>query len=241
MAFIPQKIRILKFIAEQGVATVDDISRSLFKNDKPSTVRVTLHQLGVRHTKYGDVKHGVWYIDKSRLFDLLRTYFPDFPALDVRPVLLHLVPHSLEMNRIRTALEKTSQITVTQWWSENFIRASLPHGENIANKKIPDAIFWRRRADNTLQKFFLEYERTLKNKDRYEEIFRCYAKREDVKNKNVIYICESDFVKEELEQVEAKLATAGKLDGAGLFFQFVTLESFYKIYSNNPTHKEEKQ
>jgi len=65
--------------------------------------------------------------------------------------------------------------------------------------------------------------------------------REDVKNKNVIYICENDFVKEELEQVEAKLAKAGKLEGAGLFFQFVTLASFYKIYSNNPTHKEEKQ
>lgn len=241
MAFIPQKISILKFIAEQGVATVDDISRSLFKNDKSSTVRVTLHQLDVRHTKYGDVKHGVWYIDKPRLFDLLRTYFPDFPAFDVRPILLHLVPHSLEMNRIRTTLEKTSQITITQWWSENFIRASLPNGENIANKRIPDAIFWRRRADHTSQKLFLEYERTLKNKDRYEEIFRCYANREDVKNKNVIYICENDFVKEELEQVEAKLAKAGKLDGAGLFFQFVTLASFYRTYSNNPTHKEEKQ
>ncbi len=242
MAFIPQKIRILKFIAEQGVATVDDISRSLFKNDKSSTVRVSLHQLGVRHTKYGDVKHGVWYIDKPRLFDLLMTYFPDSPAFEVRPILLHLVPHSLEMNRIRTALEKTSQITITQWWSENFIRASLPQGENIASKKIPDAIFWRRRrADDTLQKFFLEYERTLKNKDRYEEIFRCYAKREDVKNKNVIYICENDFVKEELEQVESKLAKVGKLDGVGLFFQFVTLENFYKIYSNNPTNKEEKQ
>jgi hypothetical protein len=242
MTTIPQKIRILKFIAEQGVVTVDDINRGLFKDDKSSIIRVTLHQLKIAHTKFGNIKHGVWYIDKPELFDLLKTYFPNIPAFEVKPLLLYQVPHNLEINRIRIALEKASHIAIDQWWSERFIRAlPSPIGGGIAAKNIPDAIFWRRRTDGTKQKFFLEYERTLKNKNRYEEIFCSYAKREDVSHKNVIYICENDFIREELVRVEAKLAKAGKLSGTGIYFQFVTLENFYKTYSNNPPNKEEKQ
>ena len=94
MAFIPQKIRILKFIAEQGIVTVDDINRGLFKNDKSSSIRVTLHKLDIGHAKFGHIKHGVWYIDKPELFDLLRTYFPHIPALEA-PVLAHTLFHSL--------------------------------------------------------------------------------------------------------------------------------------------------
>jgi hypothetical protein len=242
MVFIPQKIRILKFIAEQGVVTVDDINRGLFENDKSTTIRVTLHQLQIVHSKFGNIKHGVWYIDKPALFDLLKTFFPNIPTFEVKPLLLYQVPHNLEINRIRIALEKNNQIAIDQWWSERFIRAlPSPIGGRIAASKIPDAIFWRRRTDGTKQKFFLEYERTLKNKNRYEEIFCSYAKREDVSQKNVIYICENDFIKEELRQVEEKLAKAGKLAGAGLYFQFITLENFYKTYSNNPTNQEEKK
>ncbi len=232
MAAVPQKIRILKFIAEQGIVTVDDINRHLFEDDKSSTIRVTLHQLKIGHVKFGHIKHGVWYIDKPELFDLLKTYFPNIPTFEVKPLLLYQVPHNLEINRIRITLEKTQQIAIEEWWSERFIRAlPSPLRGKIANSKIPDAIFWRRRTDGTRQKFFLEYERTLKNKDRYEEIFRSYSQREEVDNKNVIYICENDFIREELKQVEEKLAKAGKLAGAGLYFQFVTLENFYKTYS----------
>lgn len=242
MSVIPKKIRILKFIAEQGVVTVDDINRGFFEDDKSSAVRVALHKLKIGHAKFGNIKHGVWYIDRQELFDLLITYFPNLPSFEVKPLLLYLIPHNLEINRIRIALEKNSHIAIDQWWSERFIRAlPSPLGEGIANSKIPDAIFWRRRTDGTKQKFFLEYERTLKNKDRYEEIFRSYVRRHDVENKNVIYICENDFIREELTQVEVKLAKAGKLGGTGLYFQFVTLENFYKAYSNNPIKEEEKQ
>lgn len=242
MGFIPQKIRILKFIAEQGVVTVEDINHGLFEDYKCSTIRVTLHQLEIAHAKFGNIKHGVWYIDKPELFDLLKTYFPNIPTFEVKPLLLYQVPHNLEINRIRIAFEKARHIAIDQWWSERFIRAlPPPMGGRIASAKIPDAIFWRRRTDGTRQKFFLEYERTLKNKDRYEEIFRSYAQRHDVDNKNVIYICANDFIREELTQLEAKLAKAGKLSEAGLYFQFVTLDNFYKTYSNNPTNKEEKQ
>ncbi len=242
MVSIPQKIKILKFIAEQGIVTVDDINRGLFEDDKSATIRVTLHQLEIGHAKFGNIKNGVWYIDKPELFDRLKIFFPKIPTFEVKPLLLYQVPHTLEINRIRITLEKTRHIDIDQWWSERFIRAlPSPIGGKIATKNIPDAIFWRRRTDGALQKFFLEYERTLKNKNRYEEIFCSYAKREDVNHKNVIYICENDFIKEELEHVEAKLAKTGKLDGVGLYFQFVTLENFYKTYTNNPINQEEKQ
>ena len=240
MPLIPQKIRILKFIAEQGIVTIDDINRALFNDDKTATIRVTLHRLSMGHAKFGEIKHGVWYIQKQASFELLKTYFPDLPAFEVRPLLLHNVPHNLEINRIRIVLEKTSKLAIDQWWSENFIRAlPSPVRGKIANTKIPDAIFWRRRTDGTRQKFFLEYERTLKNKQRYEEIFCSYAKKNDVDKRNVIYICENDFIREELLQTEGKLAKAGKLAGTGLYFQFVTLSRFYQSHSNNNLNKEE--
>lgn len=242
MSVVPQKIRILKFIAEQGVVSIDDINRALFTNDKSSIIRVTLHNLKIGHTKYGKIKHGVWYINKPESYDLLRTYFTNIPAFEVKAFHLYQVPHNLEINQIRIAFQKSSQITIDQWWSERFVRAlPSPIGGKIAHTNIPDAIFWRRRTDGTLQKYFLEYERTLKNKDRYVEIFSSYAEREDVGNKNVIYICENDFIRDELKGVEEKLAKAGKLSGTGLYFQFITLNDFYKIYSINPTNKEEKQ
>ena len=39
MGGIPQKIHILKFIAEQGVVTVDDVNQSLFNTNKSSIIR----------------------------------------------------------------------------------------------------------------------------------------------------------------------------------------------------------
>ena len=238
MGYIPQKICILKFVCEQSIVTIEDVSQS--QNIKPSVARVTLHQLGIAHTKYGDIKHGIWYINRPELFDLLRSYFPDLPTFKVRPLLLHQVVHSLTMNRIRITLEQTHHLTVAQWWSENYIRSlPSPIGRRIAHTKIPDAIFWRRRTDGSQQKFFLEYERTLKNKSRYECILQAYTKCPDVSHRNVLYICENTFIKEELEHIEKKLAQTGKIPGAGLYFQFVTLENFFNTYGHHK--KEERQ
>ena len=236
----PQKVRILKYVAEQGVVTIGDINASLFESDRTSTIRVTLHQMGVAHVKFGRIQYGVWYIEDPKLLGLLRTYCPDIPDFQVRPLLLYLVPHSLEINQIRTTLENSPQANIIRWWSEAHIRAlPLSMRADMNNSKIPDAIFWRRRSDGGEQKYFLEYERSLKNKERYEDIFRFYAGRDDVGNRNVIYICESEFIKSELEDVEAKLARTGKLDSSGRCFQFITREGFYKTYSNKPS-KEEK-
>jgi hypothetical protein len=233
---IPQKIHILKFVGEQGIVTIPDVARHLFQSDKLSYVRVTMHELGIAHMKYRDIPNGIWYIDNPKLFELLKSYFPQLPPFEVRPVTLHYVDHSLELNRIRTAFTKSNLISIDEWWSEDYIRA-LPNFD-FGNIKTPDAIFWRKRQDGTRQKVFLEYERTLKNKDRYKDIFRNYSKHKDVKNRNVIYLCQTSTIREELLEVENKLAAIGKLEGAGLYFQFVTLENFYKTYDNQTTTKE---
>lgn len=236
MRVIPQRIHILKFIGEQGIVTIPDVDRHLFQSQKSAYVRVTMHELGIAHMKYREVPNGIWYINDPKLYELLKSYFPALPAFDVRPVVLHHVDHSLELNRIRTALTKTDLVIIDEWWSENHIKA-LPNSD-FASGKIPDAIFWRRRQDGSHQKLFLELERTLKNKDRYEDIFRGYAMREDVRDGNVIYLCGTPIIKEELLAIEKKLVAAGKLEGTGLSFQFVTLESFYKTYNYQPKKKE---
>lgn len=241
MRAIPQKIHILKFIGEQGIVTVSDVARHLFQSDKSDVVRITMHQLGVTHRQYPGIQNGVWYIDKPQLYELLRSYFPNLPRFYVRPVFHDQIPHYLELNRIRTTFERSSKFIIDQWWSEQYIR-SLPPEERsyFSNTKIPDAIFWRKRQDGSLQKYFLEFERSSKAKDRYETIFCSYAKREDARKRNVIYICLTPLIRERLVNIETKLARAGKLERAGVCFQFITLEGFYNSYAVNQLNREEQ-
>ena len=240
MVFVTQRIKILKFVAEQGVVTLDDVARHLRKPNQNPVIRTALHDCGLAHTKYGEIKHGLWYIQNPKLFnEIKRYYFPYIPSFYVRKLHLHLVDHALELNRIRTTLEQTNRIMLDQWWSEGYIRALPASLGSDGVAKIPDAIFYRRRTDGSKQIFFLEYERTLKNKERYRDIFRFYAKRKDVKNKNVIYLRQDEFIKEQLEEVEARFAKTSELDGAGLYFQFIALDDFYKTYSTNNTTQEE--
>ena len=241
MRAVPQKIQILKFIGEQGVVTLSDVAAHLSCPDKISYIRVTLYKLGIIHIKYRQIPNGVWFIDNSKLCDLLNSCYPDpeSPCFELRPVVWLEIPHSLELNRIRTTFEQTDVITIDQWWSENYIRA-LPAAlkEGLGTFKIPDAIFWRKKTDGSRQKYFLEYERTLKNTDRYEEIFCSYAKREDVKDRNVIYICATAYIKDRLQRVEEYLIKIERLPQAGLF-QFITLEGFYETHANHYLKKGE--
>ncbi len=239
---IPQKLLILKFIVEQGVVTLEDIKQFLNIPNDSGSIRVSLYQLGISHIKYGKIPHGVWYVSNSQSIELLRTYFRELPQFPIRRIHLHLVPHSLGMNRIRIILQKSQNIKVSAWWSEHYIRALTPDMRfGILMSKIPDAIFWRDRCNGTQQKFFLEYERTLKSKARYMDLFRYYSQRNDVLNRNVIYICENDTIKTELEKIEQFLVKSGRMESTGLYFQFITFEKFCLQYSiQNPIQKEEE-
>ncbi len=235
----PQKIQILKFIGEQGIASIADLASFLSQPSKSESIRRTLYKLGVAQIKQPGIKHGIWYINKPELYKLLKCYYPNLPLYEIKPVPAPQYQHYLEINRIRTVIQKSSQITIDEWWSEHYIRAITPVWRNKAgNSIIPDAIFWRKRPDGTRQQFFLEFERSLKNHERYADILCSYANREGVQNRNVLYICKTSEIRKELMTVEARLVQTGKLEGAGIYFQFVTLESFYKTYGSEQFTKE---
>jgi hypothetical protein len=195
-----------------------------------------MDEIGLARMKFGKVKYGVRYIDNQDLYNLLRSYFPEFPLMRVRKLNLSLIEHSLAINKIRAVFTQTARIQIMNWWSEEYIRA-LPEErrEGIPYRKNPDAIFWRKRKDGTQQKIFLEYERSLKNKNRYESIFQFYAAREDTKNKNVFYICEDEFIREKLKAIEKEFADKEKIKSTGRYFQFITLKDFNREMGPNNT------
>ena len=240
MCAIAPKIHILRFVWEQGIVTVDDVTRHLFKPNQSRAVRIALYKLGLTRVKYEKIKHGVWLIEKPELFNLINFYFPELPAVRINTIPVAQFLHYLGINRIRTTLEKSSQITVDEWWSENYIRC-LPSSvrAKFCPSQTPDAVFWVKRKDGNRQQFFLEFERSQKSKERYEEIFLSYAKRPDVGKRNVLYICQTSHIREELLSIEANMVKAGKLDESGRYFQFVTLDSFYKTYGDEPLKNEE--
>ena len=237
MASIPQKVRILRFAAEQGVVSLDDVARFLHRTDQMPAVRTALHESGLSNFNYAKLKLGIWYLTQPESLDLLQYYFPDLPYFSLHSLGFYVIEHALELNRIRFTLQESKKLTVTQWLSENHIRALSCSGMSIGHGMYPDAIFYRQRADRTQQKFVLEYEKTFKNIDRYKNIFRAYSRREDVKGRNVIYICKTPSIKENLEEIETRMAKTGELEGAGLFFQFIVQDDFYRTY-NNPKQEE---
>lgn len=236
MGSISQKVRILRFAAEQGVVSLDDVARFLNRTDQIAAVRTALHESGLSNFNYSKLKLGIWYLSKPESLDLIQYHYPELPHFGIHSLGFYVIDHALELNRIRLTLEESKQITITQWLSENHIRALASSGMRI-NGACADAVFYRQRADRTQQKFFLEYEKTFKNIDRYKRIFRAYSRREDVKDRNVIYICKTPLIKQNLEYLELKMAKTGELEGAGLFFQFILLDEFYRTY-NNPKQEE---
>lgn len=240
MKEITLKIQVLRFVAEQRFVKAEDIcGRSFWRSNKLDTVRVTMNQLGLARIRYGNVKYGVRYIDNPRLIEILKEYYDDLAKFKIRTAHPEQIPHALGVNHIRNILENSSKIKITKWWSEEYLR-SLPvesRDGRMSRYKIPDAIFFQERRDGTTSKFFLEYERSLKSNERYEEIFKFYESRRDIKEKSVLYVCENEFIKKRLIGLEEILAKKGRLKTKGEYFQFVTMEEFNQSF-NTTTPKE---
>ena len=142
---IPQKIQFLRFIAEQGIVSAHCINRYFFKENKIDVIISTLYQLGVTRMWYGGAQGGVWQITDGKLYKLLKTYYSDLGGLTVSRIKgTNLVPHFLEMNRIRTVFEKSGHFDMALWLSERVIRA-IPVNQRsdiCPAQKPPDAVYW---------------------------------------------------------------------------------------------------
>lgn len=233
MSFLPKRIQMLKFVAEQGVVSVDDVRDYFGYLKKSDTPRVVLNQYGLGKAKFGGLRHGIRFINSVDHLNLLHSYFPSMPQFEVMPIQWHLVPHSLGINRIRVLLEKSSDIKICEWLSENYLRA-LPTfmRDSIPLSRLPDAIFYIEKSEGKKSKYFLEYERSLKNKQRYIELFQYDSSRDDVKNKNVIYICKNNQIVNYLKRTEKECVRLGKMDAYGKYFQFLSFDQFVQSYKN---------
>ena len=60
---ITQKLRILRFVAEQTIVSAQEINRYFFTDDRTNLVVSTLYQLGLARMKFGLVPGSLWYID----------------------------------------------------------------------------------------------------------------------------------------------------------------------------------
>ena len=235
MKKIPLKARIIRYVCEQGIVSVEDLAAQFKSESSMDSFRVMMYQIGFTRMKYENAKYGVWCVQDPKLLDCLKKYYPELPRFQIRDASLYRVAHSLGLNYIRRTYERMKQLNITDWWTEEYIRA-LPceQRKEISLRWCPDAVFWR----NTKQKIFLEYERTYKNIKRYALIFRAYEKRNDIGRKSVLYICEDEIIMRRLVRVYQKLLAGGKLRREDLF-QFTTLASFNKIKINSRKERKE--
>ena len=229
MKKIPLKAKIIKYVCEQGIVSVEDLADQFRSESSMGSFRVMMYQIGFTRIKFENVKYGVWCIQDPKLLDVLKKYYPELPHFQIRDASMYRIPHSLGLNYIRRTYERMKQLSIIEWWSEEYIRA-LPYEERqeISLRWCPDAVFWRLKNGNAKQKIFVEYERTYKNIKRYALIFRSYEKRKDVGRKSVLYICEDEKIMRRLVRTYRKLLDGGKLRKEELF-QFTTLSDFNKI------------
>ena len=224
--------------------SAQDINRYFFNPstslmvDKTDVIISTLYQLGVSRMWYGKAYGGVWKIGDPKLYKLLKIYYPDLWDLKVsRMSGTNLVPHFLEMNRIRTVFEKSGHFDMALWLSERLIRA-IPVNQRsdiCPAKKPPDAVFWVFKKEGGQKKFFLECERHFNSTEkRYREIFESYFWREDAKDHNVIFLCGNPKIQRRLISIQSKMFLSSDN------FQFLTLEGFYRNYEQAVVKPEAK-
>ena len=233
---IPQKIQILKFVAEQGIVSAQNVNRYFFSEDKINVIISTMYQLGLARMWYGNIYGGVWQIGDPKLYQLLRTYYPDLSGLKVRPIPMNLVPHYLEMNRIRAVFEKSGHFDIALWLSERLIQAiPVNQRSNICPVKAPDAVFWLMCKSGGQKKFFIECERHYNSTDkRYREMFETYSRRIDAKEGNVVYFCGSREIQRRLINIASKMSVSDE------HLRFQLLEDFYNKYLTPPINREQK-
>lgn len=226
---IPLRAKVIRYVCEQGLVSVEDVHSHFQGQRSIDTFRVMMYQIGLTRLKYNKAKHGVWCVQEPRLLDCVHRYFPELPRFLIREKSYYQIAHCLGLNLIRRNYEQTDKLKIVDWWSEELIRA-LPakRRQDIDLRWCPDAVFWRLRKGKVAQKVFIEYERTYKNIRRYSMILGAYEKRKDIAPKSVLYICENEKVLKPLVRAYQKLLERGQLRKDDLF-QFTTIKDINNI------------
>ena len=98
-------------------------------------------------------------------------YLADFAEREKDPAEPQ-IPHVLELNRIRLALERSRVLVF--WVPEVFIRA-VNQSPKLNYAKAYDAVATVRLGDGVRAEFAIEYERTLKSEQKYAKILEAIA------------------------------------------------------------------
>ena len=218
---LSQRIMVLKYLAEQKYGTLNDLLGGSGSQGTSEAFRVSLYRFGLSRFSYPNIPHGVWHIGNPVLLEELEQHFPDEPFHKSTDVHFNEVDHCLGLNKIRQALMTNPKVSIRDWWTEWRLKAMHPSQRDFDYRQIPDVIFWCRKSDGNLKKYFIEYERSLKSQARYESILRAYANREDVSEGSVVFICQHEFIRKELIRLAKRIFSKSFVGGQEELFRFV--------------------
>ena len=215
------RLTVLKYVSEQRYATLEDIYNGSGNKAGRESFRVSLYQFGLSRFSFPGVKEGIWHIGKQDIFKELQDLFPNDPlysCIDIHP---NEVLHALGMNKIRYFLANQAGITIERWQSEYSLRSLPLSMREFEFRNIPDAIFWRKLEDGSVQKCFVEYERSLKIHERYKNILKAYARRSDVTEGSILFICQSESIQKELLRARKAVFDKGIFNEQQEYFRFM--------------------
>ena len=200
-------------------------------------IKSHLNSLNIKSVVFGFKKGGVFFIKPEtmllyklaykniKLIDKLRQFYPEFSYMEIGKLRYEEIEHSLGLNQIRLYLMGNKEYQLDKWWN-SFYMACLPISMrlNFHRNKIPDAIFWYKDKLGRPKKRIIEYEKTLKAKYRYKEIFERYSSKNDIGEKEIWYICENEQIKTSLSKILQNLHNKSEFLNINLNrFVFMTL------------------
>ena len=230
------RLKVLRLLAQQKYATLEDLYIGSGSRGSKESFRVSLYQFGLCRFSFPAVSGGVWHIANPQIYQELEQHFPQEPIHKSVDIHVNEVLHALGMNKIRHALTTDTNVNVKSWHSEYHLRALPSSSRGFSYTKIPDAIFLRQRQDGSLQKCFVEYERSLKSRERYRNIFKSYANRTDVTKGSVLFICQNQHIQNELLRTRKEVFSKGILNDQEEMFHLIDYETMLMRMKEKSEH-----
>ena len=220
-----QRVRVLKLLADQKYAILEDLYIGSGSTGSKESFRVSLYQFGLSRFSFPAVVGGVWHIANPQIYQELEQVFPKEPLYKSTDIHFNEIYHALGMNKIRHSLLNGGKLSIKSWYSEYSLRAMPISVRGFSYTKIPDAIFFRSLEDGKQQKCFVEYERSLKNRERYRNIFKFYANRKDVSRGSVLFICQNKYIQNELLKIRKEVFSKGIFNDVEEIFKIINLDA----------------